>query len=268
MSQLKALLMTSIQDILPLTQYFPLNYNDNKSIADLLLISKILKNCGKGCFQYSNKLFYYKTYFPNLSEYKENTNSSLSQSNSDYFIYSLDCNKKNFFFLFYCDLNYKQEIIDDLANEIFEIFDKGAFDGHQLKQTSRDEINRIFEGYQKLYPKFEKHNLLNIIENLDERNNDNFKKNKNNNRKKRFDSRIVLPQMGKSKNFQEVSADIDDITSIKNNDTNLSMMFRYNINENDFIYKEKEYKKIKIWNIVLCFLLLLVTIVIIILLFL
>lgn len=152
MSGLNALLMTSIQDYLPLTQYFPLIYDDNKSITELLIIAKHFKNCGKGIIQHKNKLFYYKTYIPNIPNIKDNnnnsknkSNSSLSQSYSDYFIYSLDCNKKRFFLLFYCDLNYKQKDIDNLVDEIFEILDKGAFEGHKLSKLLEKKLIKFLK---------------------------------------------------------------------------------------------------------------------------
>ena len=77
-------------------------------------------------------------------------------------------------------------------------------------------------------------------------------------RKKRIDSRIVVMNLKKNKTLGEVSADIDDITSIKENDTNFSYMFKYNINEEILYNNKKDFKKIKIWSIIYCFILLLV----------
>ena len=268
MSGLKALLMTSDQDYLPLTQYFPLNYDDNKSITELLIIAKHYKNCGKGIIEYKNKLFYYKTYIPNLGNIKDNnnnsynknkSNSSLSQSYSDYFVYSLDCNKKKFFLLFFCDLDYKQKDIDNLANNIFEILDRGAFEGHKLKRTSRDKINYIFEGYQNLSNNFENKIIINNIENINSFTNENSIESKNILiRKKRIDSRIVVMKLTKTKTLGEVSADIDDITSIKENDTNFSYMFKNAFNEEILYNNKKDFKKIKLWSIIYCFILLLI----------
>jgi hypothetical protein len=255
MSVINALLITSSQDELPVIQYFPLNYEDKKSITELLTISKYFKNCGKGFLQHNNKLFYYKTYIPNLPGLRDNNsnksnNSGLSQSFSDYFIYSLDCNKKKFFFLYFCELNCEKKIIDDLTNEIFDIFDKGAFDEHKLKISAINEINNIFEKYQKISSNFEVGYAFNNI------NNDQI-----NYRKKRLDSRMIIPKMKKTKTSGEISKDIEDFTSIKDTNTNFSLMFRYNIiDENSFIYKNKDYKKIKIWNIIICSILLLASI--------
>lgn len=254
MSVINALLITSAQDELPIIQYFPLNYDDKKSITELLTIAKYFKNCGKGFLQHKNKLFYYKTYIPNLPGLNDinsnkSSNSGLSQSFSEYFIYSLDCNNKKFFFLYFCDLNCKKKIIDDLTNEIFDIFDKGAFDEHKLKISATNEINNIFEKYQKLSSNFEVIDALSI------------NNNQINYRKKRLDSRMIIPKMKKTKTSGEISKDIEDFTSIKDTNTNFSLMFRYNIiDENSFIYKNKDYKKIKIWNIITCSILLLVSI--------
>lgn len=260
MSELKALLMTSVLDSIPLTQYFPLNYHDNKSITELLIIAKYLNNCGKGILEHNNKLYYYRTYVPlPLPDGKDNQTDSLSQSYSDYFIYSLDCNKKKFFFLIYCGLNYKQKDIDNLTNDIFEIFDKGAFDGHELKKTSRDEINLIFENYQKLSLKIENNQILNNNQYFINYNN---KTNSNNSTpKKRIDSRIIIPKIKKnSKTFGEVSADIDDFTSINNTNSNISLMFRYDFNNETFLRENKEMKKIKYLNLLFFFILLLIMI--------
>ena len=80
--------------------------------------------------------------------------------------------------------------------------------------------------------------------------------------KKRVDSRIIISKMKKLKT-EDVSIDIDDFTSIKDSNTNFLLMFRYNINDEfSFIYKDKEYRKIKIWNIISCSILLLLAILI------
>ena len=261
MCELKALLMTSIQDIIPLTQYFPLNYQDNKSINELLIIAKYFNNCGKGVLVHNNKLYYYKTYVPPNPEGKDNQSESLSQSYSDFFIYNLDCNRKKFFLLIFCDLNYTQKDIDNLTNDIFDILDKGAFNGHDLKQSSRDEINSIFEYYQKLSLGIEKNIILNTNNDFNSMNSINDSNNikiKNGTPKKRIDSRIVLPKSKKSKTNGEVSADIDDFSSIKNSNSNISLMFRYDFNNASFFLENKKIKKIKYFNVLFFFIFLLI----------
>ena len=119
-----------------------------------------------------------------------------------------------------------------------------------MKISATNEINNIFEKYQKLSSNFEVSDALNNINN-----------NQINYRKKRLDSRMIIPKMKKTKPSGEISKDIEDFTSIKDTNTNFSLMFRYNIiDENIFIYKNKDYKKIKIWNIITCSILLLVSI--------
>ena len=98
MSRLNALLISSIEYALPINVYFPSNYQDKNSITDLLIISNNFKNCGKGSIQHNNKIFYYRTYIPNLLGEQES--ESFSNSYSDYFIFSLDCNKNQFFYYF------------------------------------------------------------------------------------------------------------------------------------------------------------------------
>ena len=260
MPELKALLMTNIQDSVPLTQYFPLNYNDDKSITELLIISKHFKNCGKGILVHNKNLYYYKTYIPQIKDIKDNNtdNPSLSQSYSDYFLYNLDCNKKKFFILIYCDLNYKEKNIDNLINDIFAIFDEGAFDGHELKKNSRDKINSIFKEYQKLSTKFDNIDLINSANNIKNFNSIININSNNSTPKKRIDSRIIIPIIKKVKTSEEVSADIEDITSIKDSNSNISLMFRYTFNDESFYSQNKELQKIKFWNIVFFLLLLII----------
>ena len=264
MSQLNALLISNIENTLPVNFYFPLNYQDKNTITDLLIISNLFKNCGKGSIQHNNKLFYYRTYIPNLTGEQES--ESMSNTYSDYFIYSLDCNKKQLFLLFYCDLNYSKKSLDNLANELFEILDKGAFDGNQLKNNSREQINNLFERYQKKSPKFEDTNLL---ENIGEKSDEeilelNIEKNRNH-RKKRFDTRIIETKIPKTKTFGEVSVDIDDITSIKDSmtHTSSSMMFKQNIKDYENTNINKEVQKMQKLNLILFFLLFIVMIIVI-----
>jgi len=265
MSQLNALLISSIDYSLPINLYFPSNYQDKKSITDLLIISNHFKNCGKGSIQHNNKLFYYRTYIPNVPGEQEN--ESISNSYSDYFIFSLDCNKNKYFLLFYCDLNYSKISLDKLTNEIFEILDKGAFDGNQLKNNSREQINNLFEKYQKQSPKFGENNLLeNIGDNLSEEILEIDIGSKKNHKKRRFDTRMVEAKIPKTKTFGDVSVDIDDITSIKDSltHTSSSMMFKQNIIDYENTNLNKEVKKMQIINLILFFLLFIVMIIILI----
>ena len=201
-----------------------------------------------------------------MNEQYEEDSNGVHDYLGDYFIYNLDCNIKKFFFLFYCDFNYGKKNIDNLTNEIFEILDKGVFDGYKLKKSSRDEINNILEQYQKLTPKFEKQNVLNEINNFKDE--ENIIKKKNIYKRKRFNSRIIITKIPKTKTLGEVSIDIDDLTSIKDSASNVSLskMFKKNINDEENNSRNKIIKKIKMINILFYFLLFLIMLVILIIL--
>jgi hypothetical protein len=266
MSQLNALLISSIEYSLPINLYFPSNYQDKSSINDLLIISNHFKNCGKGIIQHNNKLFYYRTYIPNYSGEQES--ESHSNSFSDYINITLDCSKNQFFLLFYCDLNYSQKYLDKLTNEIFEILDNGAFDVNQLKNNCKEQINNLFKRYQRLSPKFIENNLLeNIEESENEEQLELNIENKKKHKKRRFDNRVIETKIPKTKAFGEVSVDIDDITSIKDSmtHTSSSMMFKQNIIDYENTYINKEVKKIQTINLISFFLLFIVMIIILVL---
>ena len=262
MSGLEALLLIGIDDELPLTKFFPYDYNQQKVLTELLIISQNFKQCGKGSLQNKNRVFYYRTYIPTLP--KPEGNSVSNESFSDYFIYSYDCNRKKFLLLFLCDLNYKVKNIDLLSNEIFEVLDNNAFEGHEIKRDSCNQINSLFEQYKRLEPSLLKENQLNELNNKSNDSNysindssiDGIKKNKKNiNFKKRIDSRMILPKIKKSKS-QTVSVDIDDLTTVKESDTDLSIMFKNTFDKEFFLPQVGEWRNIKILNIILCSLLL------------
>ena len=72
MSGLDSLLLTGIDDEFPLTKFFPLNYKNQNALTELLILTKSFKNCGKGSLQNKNKIFYYRTYIPNLPVKEDN----------------------------------------------------------------------------------------------------------------------------------------------------------------------------------------------------
>ena len=269
MSGLRTLLITSIDDEIPLTKFFPLDFTDQKALTELLIISENFKKCGKGSLQYKNKIFYYRTYIPTLPQNDENSVSM--ESYSDYFIYSYNTNKKKFFLLFLCDLNYKIKNIDNLTNEIFEVLDNNAFEGHKIKSASSNQINSLFNQYKKLEPNFGKFNPLdeiNIINksgaSLNDSSSSGGYKNKIAQRaKKRIDSRMVLPFIKKN-NSDLVSVDFDDLTTVKESDTDLSMMFKNGIEKELYLPQYKKRKKIKIVNIVLFLILFVISLILII----
>ena len=274
MSGLEALLITSIEDELPLTKLFPSNFTDQKTLTEILIISQNFKACGKGSLQHKNKIFYYRTYIPSLHQKDDN---SLTQTNlSDYFIYSYDCSKKKIFLLFLCDFKYKKKDIDNLTNEIFDILDNNAFEGHDIKIECCHKINTIFEQYRKLQPNFGKINQLKEMDIIDDsggsldsikdliKEEDNKKK-KLSKKVKRIDSRLVIPKK-KTNKSSGFSVDIDDLTTLKESDSDLSIMFGKNFDKDLAIPQVNKWRIIKIINIVLCSLFCVISIIMIILL--
>ena len=213
MSGLEAFLLIAVDDDLPLTKYFPLDYSNRNSIAELIIIANCFKKCGKGSLQHKNKIFYYRTYIPTLPKSQGNSNSD--GNFNDCFIYSYDCNKKEFFILFLCDLNYKVKYIDELTNKIFEILDNSAFEGNEIKNESSNEINALFKEYKKtkmipnlerIIPLIEINNINNTSSSINDscsssgsiiNGNKNKKQKQLNTSKKRIDSRMVLPKENK-----------------------------------------------------------------------
>ena len=270
MSRLEALLLTSIDDEIPLTKIYPLEYSNYNIIVELKIIAENFKNCGKGSLQHKNRIFYYRTYIPTLP--KGDGNSVSNESFSDYFIYSYDCKKKKFFLLILCDLKYKLQNVDNLTISIFDILDN-AFEGHELKQESSHKINTLFLQYKKLQLNLGEYVQLKDI--VDIKNDDSInsinslnknplnegnKSNKESKAKKRLDSRMIFPKVKKS-NSSAISVDIDDLTSVKESDTELSIMFKRNF-ELDFELPEvNKWKKIKFLNIILCSVLLVIIVI-------
>ncbi len=271
MSGLEILLMTGIDDEFPFTKFFPLDYSDKKILAELLIIAENFKHCGKGRLQHQNKIFYYRTYTPTLPNNDNNSKSDSNNSLSDFYVYSYDCSKKKFFFIFSCDLNYKPKDIDNFTDEIFEILDKGAFDGHELKRDVTYQINNLFEKYKKLFPNLSPYNQLtefNIINNSMDSISDNNSigsiKKKYSITKKRIDPRMNIIKL-KKETSNNISVDIDDLTTIKEDDTDLSIMFKQNLDGNLYLPQVNKWKTIKIVNIILCGSLLVIMIILLIL---
>ena len=255
MARLEAFLMTGVEDELPLIKYYPLDYSNQNSLAELLIIANSFKKCGKGSLQHKNKIFYYRTYIPPLP--KEEGTSNSNDNFSDFFIYSTDCNKKKFFFLFLCDLNYKQKHIDELTNKIFEILDNNAFEGHELKKESSIKINALFEEYKTMNPNIGKINQLTEMRNISNSSSSSINDSNSSSSgtvkksKKRIDSRMFISDLKKEKSGT-VSVDIDDITSMKENETDLSIMFKQNFDQDFYEPQVKKWRNIKIVDVVLC----------------
>ena len=271
MSGLEALLISSINDEIRFEKIFPSNYPDQNTLTELLIISKYLKKCGKGSLQHKNKIFYYRTYIPSIR--KPNGNSGRSDTFSDMFTYNYDSKGKKYFLLFLCNSKYKIKNIELLSNKIFEILDNNSpeFEGNEIKIESCIKISNIFEKFKNIEPNLSQNNQLtelNIINNsADSMSSSDSSININSNslmniNKKRIDTRMIL---SKKRNKSEMrSIDVDDLTTIKKSDTDLSVMFKQNLDKDFFIPQINKWKTIKIVNIIMCLIVFIVMIILLI----
>ena len=286
MPKLEAFLLTWLDDLIPITKVFPQGYPNKKNLAELLVITKSLLNCGKGTLQHKNKLFYYRTYIPDDNPSKKSSYSDINTSNSN-------TNIKKVFILFLCDNNYKKKDIDTLTKSIYEILEEDAFDKQDLKKEHSRKINLLYDLYQNIETNSEQYIQLSDINNntkniftesnkseklIIDNNNDNIintnnrvlssdiEKNNLDESRKESSSRIIWSKVNKSKSNLG-SIDINDLTTIKESDSDLSIIFKQSLDENLNFSKMKKMKAIKKINIVLCSVLFVVSLVLIILLF-
>ena len=286
MPKLEAFLLTWLDDLIPITKVFPQGYPNKKNLAELLVITKSLLNCGKGTLQHKNKLFYYRTYIPDDNLSKKNSYSDINTSNSN-------TNIKKVFILFLCDNNYKKKDIDTLTKSIYEILEEDAFDKQDLKKDHSRKINLIYDLYQNIETNSEQYIQLSDINNntkniftesnkseklIIDNNNDNIintnnrvlssdiEKNNLDESRKESSSRIIWSKVNKSKSNLG-SIDINDLTTIKESDSDLSIIFKQSLDENLNFSQMKKMKAIKKINIVLCSILFVISLVLIILLF-
>jgi nitrate/nitrite-specific signal transduction histidine kinase len=265
----------------------------------LLIITKSLLQCGKGNLQHKNKLFYYRTYIPALIVGEE----SLSKKSSftDFFASSFNSANKKVFIIFLCDINYKKKNIDLLTKKIYEILDEGAFEKQDLKKESTRRINFLYEQYQNLSQNSDRYiqlsdiNINEVIKSSNTNNDiiindENFSYNNNKSKKeslidisendniinpvnnldessKRNNSRIIWSKINTKSKSQIGSIDINDLTTIKESDSDLSIIFKQSLDENLNFSQMKKMKSIKKVNIVLCSVLFVISLVLIILLF-
>ena len=299
MPRLEAFLLTWVDDSFPITKIFPQGYSNKKNLAELLIITKSLLQCGKGSLQHKNKLFYYRTYIPALIVGEE----SLSKKSSftDFFASSFNSANKKVFIIFLCDINYKKKNIDSLTKKIYEILDEGAFEKQDLKKESTRRINFLYEQYQNLSQNSDRYiqlsdiNINEVIKSSNTNNDiiindENFSYNNNNSKKeslidisendniinpsnnldessKRNNSRIIWSKINTKSKSQIGSIDINDLTTIKESDSDLSIIFKQSLDENLNFSQMKKMKSIKKVNIVLCSVLFVISLVLIILLF-
>ena len=286
MPKLEAFLLTWLDDLIPITKVFPQGYPNKKNLAELLVITKSLLNCGKGTLQHKNKLFYYRTYIPDDNLSKKSSYSDINTNNSNN-------NIKKVFILFLCDNNYKKKDIDTLTKSIYEILEEDAFDKQDLKKDHSRKINLIYDLYQNIETNSEQYIQLSDINNntkniftesnkseklIIDNNNDNIintnnrvlssdiEKNNLDESRKESSSRIIWSKVNKSKSNLG-SIDINDLTTIKESDSDLSIIFKQSLDENLNFSKMKKMKAIKKINIVLCSVLFVISLVLIILLF-
>ena len=299
MPRLEAFLLTWVDDSFPITKVFPQGYSNKKNLAELLIITKSLLQCGKGSLQHKNKLFYYRTYIPALIVGEE----SLSKKSSftDFFASSFNSANKKVFIIFLCDINYKKKNIDSLTKKIYEILDEGAFEKQDLKKESTRRINFLYEQYQNLSQNSDRYiqlsdiNINEVIKSSNTNNdiiindeNNSFNNNKNKKESlidisendniinpvnnldessKRNNSRIIWSKINTKSKSQIGSIDINDLTTIKESDSDLSIIFKQSLDENLNFSQMKKMKSIKKVNIVLCSVLFVISLVLIILLF-
>lgn len=280
---LEALLLTWIDNLIPITKIFPQFYSNKKNLAELLIITKSFIDCGKGSLQHKNKIFYYRTYLQSRDD-DSNSNEIITSSSV--------LNIKKVFLLFLCDVNYKKKDIDTLTKQIYEILDQGAFDSKDLKVDSSRKLNFLFEQYRNNTENISLLIPLNDIKGSNDdlkeslienniNNNNIINTNINNNiinssedsfniddTLKRASSRIIWSKVNKNKSSPLGSIDINDLTSIKGSETDLSIMLKQGSDENISFSKMKKMKSIKKINIVLCIILFVISLVLIILLFL
>ena len=224
---------------------------------------------------------------------------SKKSSLTEVFSSSFNSSNKKVFVLFLCDINYKKKDIDILTNKICDVLNENAFEKQDLKKETTRRINFLYEQYQNFEQNSGRYiqlNDININKNeLKKRNssndiiiNDNFNNinninslvndniiNTNTNTNtitnnlddstRRSSSRIIWSKINKTKTNIS-SIDINDLTTIKENDSDLSIIFKQSLDENLNFSQMKKMKSIKKINIILCSVLFLISLVLIILL--
>ena len=281
---LEAFLLTWVDETFPITKIFPQGYSNKKILAELIIITKSLINCGKGSLQHKNKVFYYRTYIPTLV-LGEESNSKKSIS-SDFFVYSFNSNNKKVFLLYLTDTNFNKKDIDSLTKKIYEILDEGAFEKHDIKKESARRINFLYDQYKNPETNSGCYIQLNEIKEIKtttkEKNNNIIEENKSDtsnslsdnlintnnldDTKKGSSSGIMLSKINKSKS-QLGSIDINDLTTIKESESDLSIIFKQSLDANLNFSQIKKMKSIKKINIILCSVLFVISLVLISLLF-
>lgn len=229
--------MISAQDDFNFMHYFPESYEQPYKVNELVLYTKFFKKCGKGCLICKDRIYFYKTYIPNI---ENNANN----------------NKKKIFLFFYCDLSYNQKYIDEFTENIFDLLELDVYEeNNTLKKKISKVINNLFDIYQNITNKEEIYHeyVNNIMKNAIEEKNDNntsFGSDSSFTRK-RVDLRIFRKRENSLSSLRgsNLLANIE-MVKINENDTDLTMMFK--ANKYDYVYtKLKNYKKVKLINIII-----------------
>lgn len=235
---IEVLLMKSVEEEFPFVQYFPNSYEKSYIITELLILSKIFKNCGKGCLINKDKIYFYKTYIPNMENMINKT-------------------KRKIFLLFYCDSSYKQKYIDEFTNNIFDLLEKDVFEDNKLKKNIIKTINDLFDIYKNIKDKDEIYGeyVSNIMKSSMEELNDgdnSLKKSDSLNSRRRIDSRFIRNResslMSIKADYKPPLSENNEMIKISEYDSDLTMVFKGD-KYNYFYNKMKLIKKIKLINI-------------------
>ena len=235
---IKVLLMKSVEEEFPFMQYFPDSYEKSYIITELLILSKIFKNCGKGCLINKDKIYFYKTYIPNMENMINKT-------------------KRKILLLFYCESSYKQKYIDEFTNNIFDLLERDVFENNKLKNNITKTINDLFEIYKniknkdEIYGEYVSNIMKNSMEELNDRDNALIKSDSLNTRR-RIDSRFIR---NRESSLMSIKADYKpplseniEMIKISEYDSDLTMIFKGD-KYNYFYNKMKVIRKIKFINI-------------------
>ena len=240
MAEIKLFLLTSIDNEIKINQYFPTDINDQKSLTNMVKISQHYKNCGDGCIQTKDFIYYYKTFVP------------LSREDIPLFL------------LFYCTKTYKEKNIENLCEELFQILDNEHIEESKLKNEAKTLINDIFLQYKNL-EKVKKISLGKDIklsknsfnESSYERNNSYESQNDNYRGDPRFYSYLVRKRVSRNESDIDLFLDDNVFKTCSFDDFGHNPVKRYNDNllKNDNFEKWKKLKKhYLIFSIILCIL--------------
>jgi len=235
---MQVLLMKSLEEEFSFIQYFPNSYEKSYIVTELLILSKIFKNCGKGCLINKDKIYFYKTYIPNMENMINNT-------------------KKKILLLFYCDSSYKQKYIDEFTNNIFDLLERDVFENNKLKKNITKTISDLFDIYKninnkdEIYGEYVSNIMKNSMEELNGRDSSLLKSDTLNSRR-RIDSRFIRNResslMSIKADYKLPLSDNNEMIKISEYDSDLTLIFKGD-KYNYFYNKMKVIKKIKLINI-------------------